>query len=254
MSSIHGLDHFVEYFKEYSSHYVIIGGIATNYFLVENDLYGRQTKDIDLVVLANPNKAFADRLREYVTIGQYQSMNADSCNYRFRSPLEPAFPKQIEIFSTLPMSLDLKDKQKIVPFKTSEGIKSLSAILMDEDYFNLVKSACVIKNGLPLLSSNGLIPLKMRAFLDLYQKRQDGEQVDSQNIKKHRNDVLRLTQTLDEEIFTLPDSIKKDCKAFVEHDEIKSIDIGTLSTIVTGFNSMSQLLHIIEEHFDLDRH
>ena len=251
MNSVHGLDHFIRYFKEYSLHYVIIGGIATNYFLLENDLDGRQTKDIDLVVLANPNNAFADKLREYVTIGQYQSINTDSCNYRFRNPIEPSFPKQIEIFSTCPLSLKLKDKQKIVPLKTSESIKSLSAILMDKDYFNLVKSTIIVKNDIPLLSSSGLIPLKMRAFLDLNQRRNDGEQIDLQNIKKHRNDVLRLAQTLGKDKFILPDSIKKDCKIFVDHDEIKSMEISTLTTIVSGFGSISQLLQTIKEYFDL---
>ena len=31
---VHGLKHFTEFFADLTDHYVIIGGIATNYFLV----------------------------------------------------------------------------------------------------------------------------------------------------------------------------------------------------------------------------
>lgn len=135
---VHGLKHFTDFFTQLSDHYVIIGGIATNYFLGANDLITRRTKDIDLVVLANPNQLFADKIRDYVTQGRYQ-IETDSTgkkrNYRFRNPGEVDYPKQIEIFSSAPLELALGVDQRIVPFVTSPGLESLSAILMDADYF-----------------------------------------------------------------------------------------------------------------------
>ena len=67
-----GYAHFAEFFSDYREHYVIIGGIATIFSLESAGLAGRPTKDIDPVVLANPNRPFADRLREYVLSGEYQ--------------------------------------------------------------------------------------------------------------------------------------------------------------------------------------
>jgi phosphoglycolate phosphatase-like HAD superfamily hydrolase len=86
---VHGLKHFTEYFAQLSDQYVIIGGIATNYLLLANDLITRRTKDIVLVVLTNPNQNFADKLRDYVGLGRYRiksGLSSKNRNYRFRNP------------------------------------------------------------------------------------------------------------------------------------------------------------------------
>lgn len=249
-----GLRHFADYFRGHSDQFVIIGGVATNYFLVENDLVGRRTRDIDLAVLANPNQPFADKLREYVTAGGYQiesDAGGHARNYRFRNPQVVDFPKQVEIFSTAPLSLQLRPGQTIVPFATSPGLQSLSAILMDDDYFTLVKATLVVREGMPLLSSDGLVPLKARAFLDLDRRRRDGERIDGADIKKHRNDVFRLLQTFGLETFVLPESIKTDLRSFANHPEITALDIGTLSSIVPVAGSIDAALGLLVEHFDL---
>ena len=41
-----------------------------------------------------------------------------------------------------------------------------------------------------------LIPFKAKAWLDLKERKSSGEQVDSKNIKKHKNDVFRLAQLI----------------------------------------------------------
>lgn len=41
-----------------------------------------------------------------------------------------------------------------------------------------------------------LIPFKAKAWLDLKERKLNGEQVDSKNIKKHKNDVCRLAQLI----------------------------------------------------------
>lgn len=254
IDEVQGLKNFTDHFRDYNEQFVIIGGVATNYFLIENDLMGRRTRDIDLVVLANPNIDFADRLRGYINAGRFQ-IESDSGksarNYRFRHPEVPNFPKQIEIFSRVPISLILREGQQIVPFTTSPNLDSLSAILMNEDYFSLVSLAKTIKEGMPLLTSDGLIPLKVRAFLDLNERRQNGEQIDIANIKKHRNDVFRLSQTLGVRSFTLPESIKDDLKSFVNSPELKGLDSTTISSIVPGINSIDILLQLLSEHFEL---
>mgnify|MGYP000876254676 CR=1 FL=1 len=42
-----------------------------------------------------------------------------------------------------------------------------------------------------------LIPFKAKAWIDLTDRKAAGEQVDSKNIKKHKNDVFRLTELID---------------------------------------------------------
>ena len=46
--------------------------------------------------------------------------------------------------------------------------------------------------GIPVLSPTCLIPFKAKAWQDLKERKLNGDQVDSKNIKKHKNDVFRL--------------------------------------------------------------
>ncbi len=73
---------------------------------------------------------------------------------------------------------------------------SLSAILLDENYYTALQSAKRDVNGVTIVDETILIPFKAKAFLDLSDRSEKGEKIDSDNIKKHRNDVFRLAQLL----------------------------------------------------------
>ena len=47
-----------------------------------------------------------------------------------------------------------------------------------------------------MLSVEGLIPFKAKAWLDLSARRAEGQNVDEKDVKKHRNDVCRLATLL----------------------------------------------------------
>ena len=51
MVTIPGLDTFIDFFKGYEDHYVLIGGAACSLWLKEQGLPFRATKDLDLVVI-----------------------------------------------------------------------------------------------------------------------------------------------------------------------------------------------------------
>lgn len=51
-------------------------------------------------------------------------------------------------------------------------------------------------DGLSWIGEDRLIPLKARAWLDLSERKASGESVDSKHIRKHGNDVIRLSQLL----------------------------------------------------------
>ena len=61
-----------------------------------------------------------------------------------------------------------------------------------------------------------MIPLKAKAWLDLTERKSKGGQVDSKNIRKHKNDIITLSDLLSQEIrMILPDSIAGDMEKFL---------------------------------------
>ena len=104
----------------------------------------------------------------------------------------------LELFSRKPDVLTIADERQLTPIPVEEDISSLSAILLDECYYDF-------------------IPLKARAWLDLTRRKAVGGDVDSRNIKKHRNDVLRLFQVLDPgHRLELPETIHRDLAVFLQ--------------------------------------
>lgn len=119
--------------------------------------------------------------------------------------------------------LDLAPEQAAIPIQTGEENHSLSAILLDDDYYALLREHQTVSNGLPFANATSLIPLKAKAWLDLSERLQKGEQVDSRDIKKHRSDIFRLAATLPGEAGPLlPDSILTDLKEFLSHFTVES--------------------------------
>ena len=68
---------------------------------------------------------------------------------------------------------------------------------MDEDYYNLVTVNRESMDGVSVVTPPCLIILKMRAWLDLTRRRDEGMSVDSKEINKHRSDVFKLTVLLE---------------------------------------------------------
>nr|WP_294525677.1 hypothetical protein [uncultured Blautia sp.] len=70
---------------------------------------------------------------------------------------------------------------------------------------------------------------KAKAYLDLKQRKASGEAVDSNNIKKHKKDVLRISAELMlEKATSLPDTVKADIDAFIESLEGEPFDANSL--------------------------
>ena len=81
-------------------------------------------------------------------------------------------------------------------------------------------------DNIPILEAGYLIPFKIRAFLDLSERKARGEAVDSKNIRKHKNDVLRLSILLTGDTrIPVSDEIHADIIRFLENVENSSIDV-----------------------------
>lgn len=201
-----GLDRFAEHFRDYADRYVLIGGVATHLALEAAGIAFRPTKDLDIVLLAEAlDPDFVAHFWLFVRLGGYgdqQYANGPSGSskrrslYRFQKPADPTFPAMLELFSRLPDAMPAPVGGNAVRLAVGDDASSLSAILMDDDYYALIAANRVVRGDLPVLAEAALIVLKARAWLDLTERKANGDPVDSKTIRKHAMDILRLVQLL----------------------------------------------------------
>lgn len=225
-----GIESFRKWFAEYADQYVVIGGTACDLLFGENGLEFRATKDIDIVlIIENLTPAFGVQLWEYIITGDYKHINKSASEpqfYRFTNPKSKEFPFMIELFSRRNEEIALPENATLTPMPIDDELSSLSAILMDDDYYQLVLNGAMQIDGIPLLDAGRLIPLKAKAWLDLSARREAGENVDSRDIKKHKNDVFRLSILLTPETkIIVPDSIYTDLTNFLSAMETETVDL-----------------------------
>ena len=126
----------------------------------------------------------------------------------------------------------------LTPLPIDDEISSLSAILLNNSYYDLLKGGQVILDGIPVLKEVCLIPFKAKAWLDLTERKANGETVDSKNIKKHKNDVFRLGQLITAESRqALDEEIAADMKRFLHEMEKEPVDLKALG--IRGFSQKS---------------
>ena len=88
------------------------------------------------------------------------------------------------------------------------------------------------KHGVTVLDAAYLIPFKAKAWMDLTNRKAAGEHVDSKNIKKHKNDVFRLTELIDPTVkITAPQGVYTDVQEFAQRMQSESIDMKQLGLI-----------------------
>ena len=86
--------------------------------------------------------------------------------------------------------------QKLTPLRAEDLASSISAILLDDDYYKFILENRRITDGIPIIAEVGLIPLKALAWLNLKESKEAGEQIDSRDIKKHLNDIENISGLL----------------------------------------------------------
>lgn len=217
---VHGINKIKEYFSDLSDSFVVIGGTACDLLMAGEGVEFRTTKDIDIVFLFHkPSREFGDRFIRFLNDGQYNNCERSDGKpvyYRFKDPSELTFPSIIELFSG-DTSIEIKDKVRRFRKISFTSMVSLSAILVDSNYYELIQNGVIIVQGIPVLARQYLILFKIKAFLDLSERKENGEQVDSKDIKKHRNDIFRLSQYLSEmDIVPVKPDIEDDVRKFIK--------------------------------------
>ncbi len=229
-----GLNRFRQHFAPYANQYVLIGGTACTVIMQESGLDFRATKDLDIVLYVEAlNFDFASAFWNFIEEGGYQNRQCSTGKevfYRFATPATSDYPSMIELFSRVPDNVKFSGKGHLTPIPINETVASLSAILLDDDYYNFIHLGKQQINDLSVLDAVHLIPLKARAYIDLMGRKQNGENIDEKDIRKHKNDVIRLYQLLSANSRKeLPLPIKNDMSSFlndIKND--KSIDCKNL--------------------------
>ncbi len=255
---VRGLDLFGAHFKKYSDHYTIIGGVAASEWFSINDFPFRITKDIDIVLFFEAvDVNFTGVFWEFIRLAQYEIKERGDGKrifYRFARPANDSYPYMLEVFSRPDNAMLPAGDQTIIPIKATEDSSSLSAILMDADYYSIVQNFREIRNNLPLLTVPGLILLKAKAWEDLSSRRSAGERIDSKQIKKHRNDIFRLASLLKAgETHKVPAGVYQDFQAFFTAFPPESEEWqGIKSAIGSSSLSVDSLMTALGNAFEIE--
>lgn len=195
---VKGIERFRDYFQDFTDEYVLIGGAACDISFKNNNADFRATKDLDIVLIVEAlTSGFGERFWKFIQDGGYQNRARSSGKpqfYRFDKPMQAGFPAMIELFART--EYILKEDFGITPLHIDDSVSSLSAILLNEAYYKALLQGREVIDGISVLPHSMLIPFKAKAWLDLSERDRRGEHVDSRDLKKHRNDIIRMASEL----------------------------------------------------------
>lgn len=220
---VRGLAIFQAWFKDFENQYVLIGGTAASITMTEAGLPFRGTKDLDIVLHVEVlTPSFGQKFWEFVQAGGYQKKEGDPeqkpCLYRFQKPQDEDFPHMLELFSRVPDGLSFVPPGHLTPIPIDEQISSLSAILLNDEYYQFVLAGRKSKYGMPSwVGEDRLIPLKAVAWLEMTERVRQGEVIDSKKINKHLTDIVLLSALLQPgQVIDLPEQLSADLQAFAQ--------------------------------------
>jgi len=254
---VKGLDIFQEHFAAHSDQFILIGGTAATLAMEQAGLDFRATKDLDIVLhIEALTPAFGKTFWAFIETGGYEIREASDTGkpllYRFQKPADANYPFMLELFCRSPDGILLADGSRLTPIPFDEVVSSLSAILLDDAYYNFMLAGRREGGGLTWIGEDRLIPLKAHAWLDLSARKERGEPVDSKNIRKHGNDVIRLSQLLSPDLrISVPPGVAADLNRFLE----RLMADGTYSVASLGLsNPLDEIVRRISQAYETGDH
>jgi hypothetical protein len=206
---VKGLDVFQEHFAGYSEQFILIGGTAATLTMEQAGFDFRATKDLDIVLHIEALKpAFGTTFWTFIEKGGYHVREASDTG----KPVLYRFQKPADTR---------------YPFMLA-GRRAGS--------------------GLTWIGEDRLIPLKAHAWLDLSARKERGELIDSKNIRKHGNDVIRLSQLLSPDLrIPVPPGVTTDLNRFLQ----RLVADGTYSPASIGLgNSLGEIVRRISQAYE----
>lgn len=253
---VNGLERFRAWFEGYSDQYVLIGGTAASIAMEDAGQNFRQTKDFDIVLhLEVLTPSFGRQFWDFVEAGGYQIRQTDSNVkpklHRFTKPIEQDFPYMVELFARAPAAIKLTEQSKLTPIPIDTMVSSLSAILLEDVYYEFLMAGRRYRHGLPWVGEDRLIPLKAIAWLNLTDQKAAGEKIDSKNISKHLKDILTLASLLNPSTsIKVNAKIASDLRRFIEAASATDV-MGQNQKAMSVFNRLiaAYNLHLQKEDF-----
>jgi hypothetical protein len=217
----------------------------------EAGLDARATKDLDIVLcLEALDPGFVATFWEFVRLGGYQQQERGEGQrsfYRFQKPTDPAYPAMLELFSRKPDVLTIAEGQHLVPIPIGGEMESLSAILLDDDYYTFLHGRKRLVQGVSVVDPIGLIALKAYAWCQLSAEKEAGAAVSSKNISKHRSDVLRLYALVQlEERVPVPAQIQHHIRTFLGALDL-NLDLAPFGLVGVRVEELARNLRSIYE-------
>lgn len=251
-----GMELFSAHFKEYTKQYILIGGGACDRHFESVGLTFRATRDLDVILIAEAlTPEFIKHFWEFIKNGKYSIAQKGNKKqfYRFEKPQTDGFPRMIELFSRKPDAIEIPEDFHLTDIPTGEEASSLSAILLDEAYYNFTLANTTISEGLHHANEYALIVLKAKAFLNNLARRNEGQKVQEDDIDKHRKDVIRLIVAINpEKTIDAPDPIKEDLKMYIQTLRKEDPDIKQLlKNLGAGDSILETIFEQLSKSFQL---
>jgi hypothetical protein len=212
-----------------------------------------------ILVIEKMTPEFEKRFWEFIDLGEYTSRQRKRGDkepiaelFRFVNPQE-GFPVQIELLSRYPEILGEPTGFHLTPIPTEEDTPSLSAILLDEEYYHHTIDSSVIEDGIRIANPLSLLCLKVKAFLNLTEEKKKNPKVHKGDIKKHRDDVFKLLAMRIDPLtpIKLSDTMKAELSVFIDVME-KSLPNQSLSdSLQRSENEIRGFLEIMKDIFGI---
>jgi len=243
---VRGLATFKNHFAEYSDQYVLIGGAASAELMEQSGLPFRGTRDLDVVLIVEAmTNEFVQAFWDFIENGRYDVRSHSQSErkyYRFENPEDEIYPECLELFSRIPDNIRFEGHGRFTPIPLDDDLSSLSAILLDDNYYPLILNGRDDLDGLSCLKVEYIIILKAKAWLDLHQRK-----ADSRKVNRQKNDVIRLFPLLNPSMrIDIPEAIQDDLKEYLKAiAEDKTINLKDLGISQFGIaeivKSMEQI-------------
>lgn len=254
-----GLEKFRDAFADFTDNYVIIGGTACDIVMTNTVVRPRATHDIDIIIIVeNMTDDFGKQFWNFIKEAGYRPQKRrDGVKYELYRFIDggEGYPEMIELLSRHLDILGEPQGLKLEPLPISDDVSSLSAIIMDDDFYNFTIKHSEVTDGVRHASPIALIALKTRAYLNLLNDKRQGLHVNSRDIKKHRADVMKSLVIVGGEKIEAPHSIVSCVSEFVaeirgDYDNLspalaKSLDVEEVI--------VKQLLDILDELFIVEK-
>lgn len=161
------------------------------------------------------------------------------------------YPEMIELLSRHPNELGEPKGLVIEPLLLGDDTSSMSAIIMDDDFYHFAIEHSWLTDGIRHAAPVALVALKAKAYLNLIADKQNGEHVNSKDIRKHRSDVLKNVVIIEDAMVEAPEAIVGCINEFVSsiRDNWDELSDSLAASIGQDKEFVSELLNQLNELF-----